>query len=71
MKNNNVFGKLFNKNVLNKIQRKIDLAVLNSKFDAVSFLSIRIITTVLVFIIVFSSFKYGYIWAIFYLKSRF
>ncbi len=64
MKNNNVFGKLFNKNVLNKIQRKIDLAVLNSKFDAVSFLSIRIITTVLVFIIVFSSFKYGYIWAL-------
>lgn len=58
---NNVLRNLFNKKRLSKIEAKIDLLGLESKYDAETFLSIRVITSVFLFIIIFSNFKYGYI----------
>lgn len=60
-KKNSVLRNLFNKKKLSKIETKIDLLGLESKFDAETFLSIRIITSVLLFILIFGNFKYGYI----------
>lgn len=60
-KKNNVLRNLFNKKLLNKIDNKINLLGLESKYDAESFLCIRIITSILLFILIFSNYKYGYI----------
>ena len=60
-KKNSLLRNLFNKKLLNKIETKIDLLGLESKYDAETFLIIRVITSVLLFIIIFSNFKYGYI----------
>ena len=50
-KKNSVLRNLFNKRKLRKIETKINLLGLESKYDAESFLSIRVITSVLLFII--------------------
>ena len=60
-KKNNALRNLFNKKLLNKIDTKIDLLGLESKYSTEDFLCIRIITCILLFIIIFSNFKYGYI----------
>ena len=60
-KKKNVLRSLFNENRLSKIETKIDLLGLESKYDAETFLSIRFITSVLLFMLIFSNFKYGYI----------
>lgn len=60
-KKNNILRNLFNKKLLNKIDNKINFLGLESKYDAESFLCIRIITAILLFILIFSNYKYGYI----------
>ena len=60
-KKNNILRSLFNKKRLKKIDDKINLLGLETKLDAETFLSVRVITSVLLFILIFSSFKYGYI----------
>lgn len=60
-KKNNILRNLFNKKLLNKIDNKINLLGLESKYDAESFLCIRIITSIVLFILIFSNYKYGYI----------
>lgn len=60
-KKKNVLRSLFNEKRLSKIETKIDLLGLESKYDAETFLSIRFITSVLLFMLIFSNFKYGYI----------
>lgn len=60
-KKNSLIRNFFNKKTLNKIETKINLLGLESKYDAETFLSIRIITSILLFILIFSNFKYGYI----------
>lgn len=60
-KKNSLIRNFFNKKTLNKIETKINLLGLESKYDAENFLSIRIITSILLFILIFSNFKYGYI----------
>ena len=60
-KKDNVLRNLFNKKLLTKIDTKIDLLGLESSYSAETFLIIRVITAVLLFIIMFSNFKYGYI----------
>ena len=58
---NNPLRSLFNKKQLNKIDDKINLLGLESKYTGETFLIIRIITSVILFAIIFSNFKYGYI----------
>lgn len=58
---NNMLRNLFNKKLLKRIDAKIDLLGLDAKYSTEDFLCIRIITCILLFIIIFSNFKYGYI----------
>lgn len=57
--------KIYNKKTFERIQKKIDRLGLSAKFDTLSFLNIRLITSICLFIIIFISSKYGYILAIF------
>ena len=51
-KKDNVLRNLFNKKLLTKIDTKIDLLGLESSYSAETFLIIRVITAVLLFIII-------------------
>lgn len=56
-----LFKNFFNKKHLKKINKKIDLLGVSSKYTAESFLVTKYITMIILFIIIFSQFKYGYI----------
>ncbi len=56
-----MFRKLFNKGLIKKVDDKVNLLGQSMKYDAITILSIRLITSVLLFVIVFMCFKYGYI----------
>jgi len=60
-KKNNVIRSLFNNKLLNRTDNKINLLGLESKYDTESFLCIRIITSIVLFVLIFSNYKYGYI----------
>lgn len=60
-KSNHFLRSLFNKKRLKKIDDKICLLGISSKYTAESFLTIKIITTTVIFLIIFMEFKYGYI----------
>ena len=60
-KKNNILRRLFNKKQLNKIDNKINLLGLETKLDAETFLFIRVVTSLLLFVLIFSNFRYGYI----------
>lgn len=61
---NNSFG-LYSKKLIDRIQGKIDLLGVKSKYNAISFLNVRLITSIFCFVFIFSLFRYGYIIAIF------
>ncbi len=63
-KDNLLLENLFNKNKLMLVEKKINLLGRSCKFDAVTFLSLKVITSIIVFIVVLMSFKYGYILSI-------
>lgn len=56
---------IYNKKTLNRIQNKINKLGLSAEFDTLTFLNIRLITAITLFIVIFVTFKYGYILAIF------
>lgn len=58
---NSLFKEIYSKKTVNKIDKKIKLLGINAKYDAITFLSVRLITSILLFVIIFTSFKYGYI----------
>lgn len=55
------FDKIFNKGLIKRIDDKVNLLGSDSKYDAISLLSIRLITSITMFIVIFSLFDYGYI----------
>lgn len=55
---------LYNKKTIIKIEKKINLLGVSSKYDAITFLNVRIITMVFFFVLIFSTFDYGYIIAV-------
>lgn len=61
---NNFFRSLYSKKTLEKIDNKINLLGVNTKFGTLSFLNIRIITMIVIGIFIFIKFKYGYILSI-------
>lgn len=61
IKDNKEIKSIFSKKQVNRIQNKINLLGVNCKYTVNSFLIVRIITSIILFIIVFSNFKYGYI----------
>lgn len=58
------FRKIFNKRVIKKIEDKVNLLGSNYKYDAITLLSTRLITSIFLFVLIFSMFEYGYILAI-------
>lgn len=55
---------LYSKKLIKKIDSKINLLGITCNYNAISFLNIRLITSIILFILVFINFKYGYILAI-------
>lgn len=55
---------LYSKKTIERIEKKINLLGISSNYDAVSFMDIRLITSILIFVLVFINFKYGYILSI-------
>lgn len=60
-KNNDEVKSIFSKKLINKIQNKIDLLGVSASFNVNTFLILRLITSIILFIIIFSNFKYGYV----------
>lgn len=60
-KNNDEIKSIFSKKLINKIQNKIDLLGVSASFNVNTFLILRLITSIILFIIIFSNFKYGYV----------
>lgn len=58
------FKKIFNKRTIDKIDKKINLLGATTKYDSITFLSVRLITSVLLFVLFFINFKHGYILAV-------
>lgn len=62
MKNNIVY-KIYRQETIKKIEDKISLLGVYNKMDVAAFLNIRLVGTILLFIIVFIGFDYGYVLA--------
>ena len=56
--------KIYSKKQREKIETKIKLLGVSSKYDALTFLNIRLITSILIFLIILINYKYGYIFSI-------
>lgn len=54
-------GKIFNKRTIKRIEDKINLLGTSSKYDALTLLSTRLVTSIFFFVFIFSMFDYGYI----------
>ena len=57
-------NKIFNKRTIKKIEDKVNLLGTSSKYDALTLLGTRLITSIFFFVLIFSTFDYGYIIAI-------
>lgn len=55
------FKKIFNKGLVKRVEDKVNLLGQSMKYDALTILSVRLITSVLLFILVFISSSHGYI----------
>jgi len=67
MKNKDNFKGIYNNKTVKRIEDKINLLGVSCKFDAVTFLTVRLITAILLFILIFTSSKYGYILSIIFI----
>lgn len=59
-----MFKKIFNKRTVKRVEDKVNLLGTTSKYDAITILSVRLITSILFFVLIFSTFDYGYILAV-------
>ena len=57
------FKKIFNKRTIKRIEDKVNLLGTSSKYDAVTLLSTRFVTSIFFFVLIFSMSDYGYIFA--------
>ena len=58
------FRKIFDKRTIKKVEDKVNLLGTTYKYDAITILSTRFVTSVFFFVFIFSFFDYGYILAI-------
>lgn len=56
-----IFRKIFSKRIIDKMDKKINLLGANGKYDSITILSVRLITSILLFILIFINFKHGYL----------
>lgn len=59
-----LFKKIFNKATIKRVDNKICLLGKSFNYNAIDFLGIRLITSVFLFVLIFSVFDYGYIIAV-------
>ena len=57
-------NRIFNKRTIKKIEDKVNLLGASNKYDALTLLGIRLVTSIFFFVLIFSMFDYGYIIAI-------
>ena len=63
MKNDDIVAKLYNKNSLDRLEKKVKLLGKNNKLDVDKFIKLRLLSSIIVFILVLYLFKLGYILA--------
>lgn len=57
----NISRNLYSRRLVSKINTKINLLGISCKYDAITFLNMRLFTSIIIFFVVLSSFDYGYI----------
>ncbi|MGM9875659.1 MAG: type II secretion system F family protein [Bacilli bacterium] len=63
-RNDNFLRNFYSKKNLNRIDEKINLLGVSSNYSTLMFLNIRLITMIILAIIIFVSFEYGYIYSL-------
>ena len=64
MKNDNKSRSIYSKRQIKRINDKINLLGVSSKYSTLSFLNIRLITSIMIFLLILINYKYGYIFSI-------
>ena len=63
-RNDDFLRNFYSKKILNRIDEKINLLGVSSNYSTLMFLNIRLITMIILAILVFVSFEYGYIYSL-------
>ena len=63
-RNDNFLRNFYSKKILNRIDEKINLLGVSSNYSTLMFLNIRLITMIILAILIFVSFEYGYIYSL-------
>lgn len=64
MKKKNKLKSIYGKKQVEKITKKINLLGINTKYNANTFLNIRLISTIILFLFILVNYKYGYIYSV-------
>lgn len=64
MKSDNKSRSIYSKRQIKRINDKINLLGVSSKYSTLSFLNIRLITSIMIFLFILFNYKYGYIFSI-------
>lgn len=64
MKSDNKSRSIYSKRQIKRINDKINLLDVSSKYSTLSFLNIRLITSIMIFLLILINYKYGYIFSI-------
>lgn len=64
MKANNKTKTIYSKKQIDKINKKINLLGVSSKYNAITLLNIRLIGAIIIFLVILINYKYGYIFSI-------
>ena len=64
MKSDNKSRSIYSKRQIKRINDKINLLGVSSKYSTLSFLNIRLITSIMIFLLILFNYKYGYIFSI-------
>lgn len=61
---NNKSKKVYSKKQIERINNKINLLGVSSKYNTITFLNLRLITSVLIFLFILVNYRYGYLFSI-------
>ena len=64
MKVNNKSKTIYSKKQIDKINKKINLLGVNSKYNAITLLNVRLFGAIFIFLFILINYKYGYIFSI-------
>ena len=64
MKSDNKSRSIYSKRQIKRINDKINLLGVSSKYSTLSFLNIRLITSIMIFLFILFNYKYGYIFSV-------